>query len=137
MESLFSNREVSCQSDTVMIPRVILVLALGLVPPAFAQEAVPALHEQVAAEYEDAEARLKSLQERIAGSLDEAKRTEFTAVQEKWIAYRDAAVAMTVTLVAPKPELSEYFRYLELNKLTRDRLTALERIVSVQTVPKP
>jgi len=32
----------------------------------------------------------KSLQDRIAGALDEAKRTEFTAVQEKWIAYRDA-----------------------------------------------
>ena len=120
-----------------MIPRVVVVLALALVLPVFAQDAVPALHEQIAAEYEDAEARLKSLQERIAGSLDEAKRTEFAAVQEKWIAYRDATVAMTVTLVAPKPELAEYFRYLELNKLTRDRLTALERIASARAVPKP
>ena len=120
-----------------MIPRVVLAFVVVLVLPVSAQDSAPALHEQVAAEYEDAEARLKSLQERIAGSLDEAKRTEFTAVQEKWIAYRDAAVAMTVTLVAPKPELSEYFRYLELNKLTRDRLTALERIASARAVPKP
>jgi len=134
MESLFSKRGVPCQSARVMIPRVVLFLALVL--PAFAQDAVPALHEQVAAEYENAEARLKSLQDRIAGALDEAKRTEFTAVQENGSPTGTPPVAITVALAAPKPELTDYFRYLELNKLTRDRITTLERIASVPAVPK-
>lgn len=106
---------------------VLLLLAFTL-RATFAQDPVPALHQQVAAEYQEAEARLKSLEERLAGALDAPKRAEFEAVRQKWIAYRDASAAMTLTLIQPKAERAEYFRYLELNKLTRDRLNSLERI---------
>jgi hypothetical protein len=99
------------RSLPVLTFAVALAFALTLASSP-AEEGAPSLQAQVAADYKDAESRLTSLEERLAASLDAAKRAEFDSVRQKWNAYRDASVAMTLSILQPKAELSEYFRYL-------------------------
>ncbi len=114
-------------TSPLRMPLIALLIATGLFN-AVAQQTRPALHEQVASEYADAEARLQTAEARLMASLDDAQKAEFAAAQQKWVTYRDAAVALALAVLKPKPEQAEYFRFLELNKLTRDRISSLERL---------
>ncbi len=93
---------------------------------------VPALHEAPAAEYRDSDEKLRLVQERVSASLDPAGKGAFDDAQQKWVAYRDASVEVSLLLISPRPEHRELIRFLELNKLTRDRIAALERIDSAK-----
>lgn len=118
--------EYPMMPPTLQMPLIALVIASGLLT-AIAQDA-PGLHEQVAAEYADAQAKLQAEEARLTATLDDAQKAEFAAAQQKWVDYRDAAVALALAVIKPKPEQADYFRYLELNKLTRDRIGSLERL---------
>jgi uncharacterized protein YecT (DUF1311 family) len=114
-------------TSPLWMPLIALVIATGLIN-AVAQETRPALQEQVASEYADAAARLQAAETRLTAALDDAQKTQFAAAQQKWLEYRDAAVALALTVIKPQPEQADYFRFLELNKLTRDRISSLERL---------
>lgn len=123
-----------------MVIKVLATLAVAFISSVvcFAQEpeepsqGPPKLEEGAQREYEEADAKLRGQYDALLKSLDVDQRKALGDAHSQWLAFRESAAKATATLTAPSEEHFALLEFLELHRITEERLEAMERIIEAR-----
>ncbi|MEM1296335.1 MAG: lysozyme inhibitor LprI family protein [Verrucomicrobiota bacterium] len=92
----------------------------------------PNLQEGAKREFEEADAKLRGRYEALLTQLDVDQRKVLDDAHAQWLAFRETAAKAMANLTAPSEEHYALLEFLELHRLTEQRLEALERIIEAR-----